>query len=137
MNDFQKSVRRHPGRKLVNYIMQGDEAPVTYVQRITTLEDKRNNPTSLGQGQLAGGIVRIKSIDQVLTKLFPKGDIEFHGQTIGPRGLPSGHTQESAMPFTERKKALTLTGLIGDKQGRNISENGILDTGVRAGGKEQ
>ena len=79
MNDFQKSARRHPGRKLVNYIMQGDGAPVTYLQRITTLEDKRNNPTSLGQGQLAGGIVRIKSIDQVLTKRFPKGDIEFHG----------------------------------------------------------
>ena len=41
------------------------------------------------------------------------------------------------MTFTERKKALTLTGLIGDQEGRNISEKGILDTGVRAGGKEQ
>ena len=41
------------------------------------------------------------------------------------------------MPFTERRKALTLTGLTGDKEGRNISEKGILDTGVRAGGKEQ
>ena len=72
--------------------MQGDVAPVMYVQPITTLEDKRNIPTSLGQGEPAGNIVRIKSIDQVLTKHFPKADIEFHRQTIGPRGLTSGHT---------------------------------------------
>ena len=92
MNDFQKSARRHPGRKFVNHIMQGDEAPVTYVQPVITLEDKRNNPKSLGPGQPAGGKVCIKSIDQVLTKLFPKADIEFHRQTIEPRGLTSGHT---------------------------------------------
>ena len=42
-----------------------------------------------------------------------------------------------AMTFTERKKALTLTGPIVGQEGRNISEKGILDTGVRARGREQ
>ena len=49
MDDFQKSARQHPERKLVIYINQGDGAPVTRVQSISTLEDKRNNPKSLGQ----------------------------------------------------------------------------------------
>ena len=41
------------------------------------------------------------------------------------------------MTFTERKKALTLAGLIREQQGRNISYSGIMDTGVRAKKKEQ
>ena len=41
------------------------------------------------------------------------------------------------MAFTQRKKALALTGLIGGQERRNISEKGILDTGVRARGREQ
>ena len=41
------------------------------------------------------------------------------------------------MTFTERKKALTLTGPIGGQEGRNISEKGILDNGVHARGREQ
>ena len=82
MNDFQKSACQHPRRKLVIYFKQGDGAPVTCVQPITTLEDKRNNPKSLGQGQEAGGIASVKNIDQVPTKHFPKADIELHRQTI-------------------------------------------------------
>ena len=59
-------------------LKQSDGAPVTCIQ----LEDKRNNPMSLGQGQGTGGISCIKNIDQGPTKHFLKANIECHRQTI-------------------------------------------------------
>ena len=49
----------------------------------------------------------------------------------------SGHTKKSAMTFTERNKALALTGLTGGQEGKNIGEKGMPDTGVRGRGREQ